>query len=476
MKLTRMLITVLILSAAVGNALPAAPAAPAGQISIKQINEAFIKAAASANPPVVSIKSERVFRQRVPHGFRDFGGNQFPERESRGMVLGSGVIIDAGEGYIVTNNHVVEDAEEIWVQLFDRREVPGEVVASDRGTDLAVIRIKADDLQAAKIGDSDQLRIGEWVLAVGSPFSQSLDHTVTAGIVSAKGRSDVMNFRRDRPYEDFIQTDAAINPGNSGGALVNLAGELIGINTAIATDGFSRSNAGVGFAIPINLVMRVVTDLVEHGKVTRAWLGVQIRPLDPSLAKALKTKSMDGALVVRVVDDSPAEDTGLMEEDIIVKVDEHDIRDSAHLRNLISSSRPGDKRKLTIIRKGKRKTLTVKLGELQVEPTLSHSGEAEDEETVFGRTGFAVADLSHPEAARFNVDTDEGVVVTKVDPHSAAARGGVRPGDVVIKVGDETIEDLRDYRRALERYDSGDTILLRLQRGDTVRLMGLELS
>ena len=474
MKLTRMLFSALILSAAVGNALQAA--APAGQISIKQINEAFIKAAASANPPVVSIKSERVYRQRAPHAFRDFRGNRFPERESRGMVLGSGVIIDADEGYIVTNNHVVEDAEEIWVQLFDRREVPGEVVASDRGTDLAVIKIQADDLQAAKIGDSDQLRIGEWVLAVGSPFSQSLDHTVTAGIVSAKGRSDVMNFRRDRPYEDFIQTDAAINPGNSGGALVNLAGELVGINTAIATDGFSRSSAGVGFAIPVNLVMRVVDDLVEHGKVTRAWLGVQIQTLEPSIAKAMKTKSMDGALVVRVVDDSPAEDAGLMEEDIIVKVDDTDIRDSAHLRNLISSSRPGEKPKLTIIRKGKRKTLTVKLGELQVEPTLAHSGDTEDEEAVFGRTGFAVADLSHPEAARFNVGTDDGVVVTKVDPHSAAARGGVRPGDVVVKVGDQTIEDLRDYRRALERYDSGDTILLRLQRGDTVRLVGLELS
>ncbi|GAG41263.1 unnamed protein product, partial [marine sediment metagenome] len=253
---------------------------------ITQINDAFVKAAAGANPPVVSIKSERVYRRRVPHAFRDFWGDQFPERESRGMVLGSGVIIDADEGYVVTNNHVVEDAEEIWVQLFDRREVPGEVVATDPGTDLAVIKIQADDLQAAKIGDSDQLRIGEWVLAVGSPFSQSLDHTVTAGIVSAKGRSEVLNFRRDRPYEDFIQTDAAINPGNSGGALVNLEGELIGINTAIATDGFSRSSAGVGFAIPVNLVMRVVADLVEHGKVTRAWLGVQIQTLGPSVAKA----------------------------------------------------------------------------------------------------------------------------------------------------------------------------------------------
>ena len=476
MKLTRMLISAIILSAAVGNVLQAVPAAPAGQISIKQINDAFVEAAANANPPVVSIKSERIYRQRIPHAFRDFRGNQFPERESRGMVLGSGVIIDADKGYIVTNNHVVEDAEEIWVQLFDRREVPGEVVAFDPATDLAVIRIKADGLQAAKIGDSDQLRIGEWVLAVGSPFSQSLDHTVTAGIVSAKGRSDILNFRRDRPYEDFIQTDAAINPGNSGGALVNLAGELVGINTAIATDGFSRSNAGVGFAIPINLVMRVVNDLVAHGKVTRAWLGVQIRTMDPSLAKALETKSMDGALVVRVVDDSPAEDAGLKEEDIIVKVGDTDIRDSAHLRNLISSSRPGDKPKLTIIRKGKRKTLTVKLGELQVEPTLSFSGDADDDEPVFGRTGFAVADLSHPEAARFDLGIDDGVVVTKVDPHSAAARGGVRPGDVVIKVGDKTIEDLRDYRRALDGYDKGDTILLRLQRGDTVRLMGLELS
>ncbi len=474
MKLTKTLFLVAIFATISISVLPAAT--PAGEITAKQINAVFIKAAEGANPPVVSIIAERAISRRRAHPYNDFWGDLNPERQSRGVVLGSGVIINAVEGYVVTNNHVVENAEDIRVQLFDRREFHGEVVASDPGTDLAVIKIIADDLTAAKIGDSDELRIGEWVLAVGSPFSQSLDHTVTVGIVSAKGRSDVLNFRRDRPYEDFIQTDAAINPGNSGGALVNLDGELVGINTAIATDGFSRSSAGIGFAIPVNLVMRVVADLLEHGKVTRAWLGVQIQTLAPAIAKALDVESMQGALVVRVVDDSPAEDAGLMEEDIIMKVGDTEIRDSGHLRNVISSSRPNERVKLTLVRNGKRKTLTVKLGELEPAETLASAGDIEDEEAVVERTGFAVADLSSAEAARFRIETDNGVVVTDVDPRSRAARNGVRPGDVVVKVGNRAIENIRDYRRALNEYKKGETVLLRLERGDTVRLVGIELS
>ncbi|MEE9465316.1 MAG: Do family serine endopeptidase [Candidatus Neomarinimicrobiota bacterium] len=476
MKFTKTLLAITLLIAGSISLLPASASASAEEITVKQINDAFIKAAEGATPPVVSIVSEKVITRGRAHPFFDFWGDAYPERESRGMVLGSGVIINAVEGYVVTNNHVVEDAEDIRVRLYDRREFPGEIVATDPGTDLAVIKISADDLIAAKIGDSDQLRIGEWVLAVGSPFSQSLDHTVTAGIVSGKGRSDVLNFRRDQPYEDFIQTDAAINPGNSGGALVNLEGELVGINTAIATDGMSRSSAGVGFAIPANLVMRVVADLLEHGKVTRAWLGVQIQTLAPAVAKALDVESMNGALVVRVVDDSPADDAGLMEEDIILKVGDTEIRDSGHLRNVISTSRPGERVKLTLIRNGKKKTLTVKLGELEPDDVQASAGDAQDSESAVGRTGFAVAELTSGDATRFRIEAENGVVVTDVDPRSKAARSGVRPGDVVVKVGNHSIDNIRDYRRALEQYDAGDTVLLRLVRGDTVRLVGIELS
>ena len=477
---TWMLSVLLFLLLGAGSLVAAAPAAAADNITARQINDLFISASSKANPSVVTIATERVVQRPFRHPFFDFWGDDFgrfgPAPESRSRVLGSGVIINAAQGYIVTNHHVIDDAENIEVMLIDKRELSAKVVGTDPSSDIAVIKVEAGNLQQAQVGNSDELSVGEWVLAIGSPFSPNLDHTVTAGIVSAKSRSDVLSLS-SRRYEDFIQTDAAINPGNSGGALVNLNGELVGINTAIATDGFSRSSAGVGFAIPINLVMRVVDDLIEHGKVTRAYLGVIIQDVDASLAKALDMKSPEGAIVSEVHSDTPAEKAGIKEGDVIIRVDDIAIRDNSHLRNVISSSRPDDRRKVIIIRDGKEKTITVKLGELPAEETLAARDDDRDEEaTVQSRTGFTVADLDSREAQRFDVQGEDCVLVTRVNPRSKAARRVIRPGDVVVKIDDRKIRNLRDYKQALKGYDEGDFIKLRIVRGEVFLYVGLELS
>jgi len=461
-----------------GTLAAANPTAAADNATAQQINDIFVAASSKANPSVVTIVSGRVVQRQFRNPFFNFRGDDFgnfgPAPEYRSSVLGSGVVIDAAQGYIVTNHHLVENTEDIEVMLIDKRVVSAEIVSTDPASDVAVIKVNANNLQQVQVGNSDELRIGEWVLAIGSPFSPNLDHTVTAGIVSAKGRSEVFS---GGGYEDYIQTDAAINPGNSGGALVNLNGELVGINTAIATDGFSRSSAGVGFAIPINLVMRVVDDLIEYGKVTRAYLGVVIQDVDASLAKALGMKSPEGAMVNEVPSGTPAEKAGINEGDVIIMVDDIAIRDNSHLRNVISSSRPGDQRKIKVIRDGKEKTITVKLDELPPVETLAARDDDRDEEaTVPSRTGFSVADLDSREAQRFDVRVDDGVLVTRIDPRSKAARGGIRPGDVVVRIDDNKIRNLRDYRQALKGYDEGDFIKLRIAREDVFLYVGLELS
>lgn len=451
-----------------------APLAAAAQdeITVQQINDLFVEASSRANPSVVTIKSERVVQRNFRHPFFDFWDfDTRPMPESRGTVLGSGVIINGREGYLVTNNHVVEKAEEIFVNLVDGREVIAEVIGTDPPSDIAVLKVDADELGQATIGNSDDLRIGEWVLAIGSPFSENLDHTVSAGIVSAKGRSNIMGGTQ---YEDFIQTDAAINPGNSGGALVNLKGELVGINTAIATDGFSRSNAGVGFAIPVNLVMRIVEDLIEYGKVTRAYLGVYIQLVDPALAKALGMKTPEGALVTRVDDGTPAEKAGIREGDVIVKFDDVNIRDNSHLRNVVSSSRPGNRHKLIIIRDKKEKALTVLLAERPDDEVLA-AGEQDETEDETGRAGIAVAELDDVEAGRYDIQADQGVVITRVDPRSSAARVDIRPGDVIIRIDETRIENVGDYRQVMKGYKKGDTVLIRISRGEVLLFRGLEL-
>ncbi|RMH61529.1 MAG: DegQ family serine endoprotease [Calditrichaeota bacterium] len=433
----------------------------------EQLSNAFARVAAQVNPSVVTIFTETTVRG-INRPFPQFFGNddffrrffnmpQQPQspRSFKQQGLGSGVIVSK-DGLILTNNHVVEGADKIKVRLLDGTEYEATVKGTDKQTDLAVIKIEADDLKAIKIGDSDKARVGQWVLAIGSPLSPGLDHTVTAGIISAKGRSGVGLNR----YEDFIQTDAAINPGNSGGAMVNLHGELIGINAAIAskTGGFM----GIGFAIPINLANKVMQDLLTQGKVSRGWLGVYIQSVSPELAKALGLEKPRGVIITSVQKDSPAEKAGLKAEDVILKFNGKDVDNSVTLSTWVAGSSPGEKVKLTILRDGDEKTITVELGELNNAITRSGSGRSS-----YDILGLTAADLTDELASKYHLDeVEKGVVITKVEPESVADEGGLRPGDMILKFNRKAIESLEDLDKLVRDVEEGDNILLFIRRGE----------
>ena len=435
--------------------------------SKQEFSEAFIKVASNGNPAVVSIVSEKVIEQHYNQFFSPFG-DQFPQGESRGHSLGSGVIIDSDEGYIITNNHVIDDAEDIKVILYDKREVKGTIVATDPPSDLAVIKVDPNGLATVALGNSDQLSAGEWVVAIGSPFGLHLNHTVTAGIVSAVGRSSVMSRNN---FEDFIQHDAAINPGNSGGALFNLDGELVGINTAIATDGFSRANAGVGFAIPINMVKRVMEDLISDGKVTRGWLGVQIQDVDDGMAKALELDDRNGAIISQVIQNSPAEDAGVKEQDVIIEVDGEKVNDSSNLKNLISSGRPNDKTKLTVIRDGREKYLTVILGLRPGEKELTETYRYG--EKLFDILGLRVETFENRDPK--NLDYVNGVKIVEVKKDSQAFDNNINRGDIITEMGKTNIKEKDEYDLELESYSKGNTIMLRIVRNGNPLYVAFEI-
>ena len=435
---------------------------------IKQdFSDAFIKVAEAGNPAVVSIISEKVIESSYHQFFDPFGG-QFPRDEFKGHSLGSGVILDADEGYIVTNNHVIEDANEIKVVMFDKREVKAEIVATDPPSDLAVLKVKPIDLSTVHLGDSDKMSVGEWVVAIGSPFGLHLNHTVTAGIVSAVGRSSVMSRNN---FEDFIQHDAAINPGNSGGALFNLDGELVGINTAIATDGYSRANAGVGFAIPINMVKRVMEDLISDGKVTRGWLGVQIQDVDEGMAKALQLNGWNGAIISQVIKNSPAEDAGVEKQDVIIAVNGVKVDDSSNLKNLISSGRPHDKTKLTLIRDGYEKKLTVTLGIRPGEKELAETYRYG--EKLFDILGLRVETFENRDPK--NLDYVNGVKIVEVKKDSPASDNNINRGDIITEMGKTSIKEKNEYDLELESYSKGNTIMLRIVRNGSPLYVAFEI-
>jgi len=435
--------------------------------SKKEFSEAFIKVASNGNPAVVSIVSEKVIEQHYNQFFSPFG-DQFPHGESRGHSLGSGVIIDSGEGYIITNNHVIDDAEDIRVILYDKREVRGTIVATDPPSDLAVIKVDPNGLSTVALGNSDQLSVGEWVVAIGSPFGLHLNHTVTAGIVSAIGRNSVMSRNN---FEDFIQHDAAINPGNSGGALFNLDGELVGINTAIATDGYSRANAGVGFAIPINMVKRVMEDLISDGKVTRGWLGVQIQDVDEGMAKALQLNGWNGAIISQVIKNSPAEDAGVEKQDVIIAVNGVKVNDSSNLKNLISSGRPYDKTKLTLIRDGHEKKLTVTLGIRPGEKELAETYRYG--EKLFDILGLRVETFENRDPK--NLDYVNGVKIVEVKKDSPASDNNISRGDIITEMGKTSIKEKNEYDLELESYSKGNTIMLRIVRNGSPLYVAFEI-
>ena len=437
--------------------------------SKKDFSKAFIQVASNGNPAVVSIVSEKVIEQRYHQFFSPFG-DQFPQGEFRGHSLGSGVIIDSDKGYIITNNHVIEDAEEIKVIMFDKREMKATIVATDPPSDLAVIKVDPGGLSTVDLGNSDKLSVGEWVVAIGSPFGLHLNHTVTAGIVSAVGRSSVISRNN---FEDFIQHDAAINPGNSGGALFNLDGELVGINTAIATDGYSRANAGVGFAIPINMVKRVMEDLISDGKVTRGWLGVQIQDVDEGMAKALRLKERNGAIISQVIKNSPAEDAGVEEQDVIIAVDGVKVADSSNLKNLISSGRPDDITKLTVIRDGHERNFIVTLGTRPDEKELAETFRYG--EKLFDVLGLRVETLKNVDGKELRADSPNGVKVVDIKKGSPAYDNNIKRGDIITEVSKSIIKNENDYESELEAFSEGDTIMLRIIRNGSPLYVAFEI-
>lgn len=440
---------------------------------VQQFSKTFADVAEKVNPAVVTISTDKIikmdrFNQYPFNQFFGWDRNPSQEQEYRTRALGSGVIIDAAKGYIVTNNHVVEDMDKISVKLMDKRIFEATVVGSDPKSDLAVLQIEADNLSQVDIGDSEKLRVGEWVIAIGSPFSDNLRHTVTAGIISAMGRSDIISREN---YEDFIQIDAAINPGNSGGALVDLNGKLIGINTAIATGGYERSNRGVGFAIPVNMVNKVMNDLIDKGYVVRGWLGVAIQEIDDSYAKALGLDTRDGALISNVANSSPADNAGLITGDVILEFNDVSINNSSHLKNVVSSSEPGKRYKVDIIRDGRRKSIYVKLGELPNEPQMAFM-ETEKSSTL----GITVQDLNNSLRKHYNLSPDDdGVVVTEMDKNSEAFRSGIREGDIIIRVGTNNVRDSNDFKDLIRTSSRQNTVLLLVKREDVSRFYALEI-
>ncbi len=453
---------------------------PAELLVFDQFNRAFQTAAELARPSVVTVTSERVVRpteRRVPdsHPFREFFGEDFLDRfwnfhggdEFRSNGLGSGVIVSE-DGLVLTNNHVIDSADQIQVVLADDREYAAEVVGTDPASDLALLRIDAGDLPLIRFGRSEDLRVGEWVMAVGSPFNKNLDQTVTAGIVSAKGRQSVGIV----DFEDFIQTDAAINPGNSGGALINMRGELVGINTAIATR--SGGGQGVGFAIPIAMARSVMNDLLNEGRVIRGWLGVVIRTVDEDLAAGLDLETQRGVLINDLTEDGPAHQAGVERGDVVLEFNGTEVKDADHLQNLVAAVKPGGSCELEVWRDGKRRDLAVKLGERPEDPSAVFAGGSEPSASdAVAQLGLSLREL--PAAEAREMDLEQGVLVHGIRRGSPAAAKNIRQGDVLLEVDRQGVSSPKDVAAALDDLEPTDPVLLLLQRGQTTFYTALKM-
>ncbi len=442
---------------------PDAAAAPASKSEIPMVPGNFSELAENIRPGVVNIQVVKKVKN-VAFGSRDFSGNPFgedspfgdffgpysqgnpsPAPEQRGV--GSGFIMSR-DGYIVTNNHVVEDADQIKVKLANGKEYDGKIVGRDPKTDLALVKIDgASDLHPLPLGNSDELKVGSWVVAVGSPFG--LEQTVTAGIVSAKGR--VIG---SGPYDNFIQTDASINPGNSGGPLINTKGEVVGINTAILAQG-----KGIGFAIPVNMAKDIAPQLQEKGHVTRGWFGVSIQEMTPELAKSFGLKEKKGALVSEVVTGSPAEKAGIQQGDVIMEFDGKAVADSQELPRMVASTPVGKSVNVKLWRNGKALDQQVKVSEM--EENIEVSKTASHNKTL----GIAVQNLTPEMARRLRLKSETGVVVTRVESGSPAADAGIQTGDIIREVNRTPVKSVEDLVQKLEQAKDQNNILLLVQRG-----------
>lgn len=454
------------------------------------LSEAFISVSKAMRPSVVHISSvtriepvrgNQVPKQipggQLPPEFRRFFGDDFekffefdaPERGFSQRGQGTGVVISE-DGYIVTNNHVVRGATELTVRLSDGREFTGEVIGQDDKTDIAVIKINASNLMAAPLGDSDAMQVGEWVLAMGSPFG--LDQTVTSGIISAKGRANV----GITDYEDFIQTDAAINPGNSGGPLINMQGEVVGINTAIASR--NGNYMGVGFAIPSNMVKTVANSLMKDGKVTRGWLGAAIQDLNEGLAKSFNYDSTEGVLIGDIVPDSPAAQAGLKSGDIVTKLGGKAMLNAQQLRNTVAATAPKTSVEMTVFRDGKTQSINVVVGELQAgTPQLgqSESPVAEEDADAATELGMTVQTITPELREQLGMsDATRGVVVTEVESGSAAETLGIRPQDVIVSVGGQAVNSADEYRTVIQKQSLEKGVRLQVARDGLSRFVFLQ--
>lgn len=442
----------------------------------RMIPENFSKLSKTVSPAVVNIRTEkegqvdsRVFRffHQNPFGgddpFRDFHEKFFggrPNRDFKQRSLGSGFIIDK-EGYIVTNNHVVENADKIKVILSNENEYDADIIGRDPNTDLALIKIKAEnELPVVELGNSDEIQVGEWVIAIGSPFG--LEHTVTAGIISAKGR--VIG---SGPYDDFLQTDASINPGNSGGPLIDMNAKVIGINTAIIAGG----GGGIGFAIPVNLARGIIEQLRTKGQVSRGWLGVAIQDIsNEEMMEYYGLKERKGALVAEVFEGDPAAKAGIQPHDLILEVDGKEIESSRDLTRIIADSGVGNSVEVKVLRNGKVKTFEVELAQRK-DAKQAPENERSEREDLGNELGISVTPVTPEIAKRFNMKDTIGVLVTHVEPDSKADDADVRRGDLIKEINHQPINSVNDFTKILREVKKGEEIFLfisRLNRGAVV--------
>ena len=433
--------------------------------------ESFSGLAEKLSPSVVNIKVEMVEKagfnrpeMEIPDGpmgdlFKRFFEEMPqapPSRRTQGA--GSGVVIGK-EGYILTNNHVVEGAKEVTVTFANQKEYKAQVVGRDPKTDLAVLKIKSKEtFPAVTMGNSDQLKVGDWVVAIGNPFG--LNNTVTSGIVSAKGRVIGAG-----PYDDFIQTDASINPGNSGGPLINMQGELVGINTAILPNG-----QGIGFAIPVNTAKPLVPQLISTGAVTRSYLGVNIQSITPELAKALTLRDRKGALVADVVSGGPADQGGIKRGDVIIAYNGKVVEDSHQLPALVAATPVAQEATVTILRNGQERKLSMKVEELPGDKTVSEK----PVHPAAGKWGLQLRDVNPQMAQRFHLKEEKGAVVAGIEPGSRAAEAGIQPGDLILEVNRQPVGSVKDVLNNIDRSKDKDHLLLLVQRDNGKFFVPLE--
>ncbi|HYA93269.1 MAG TPA: Do family serine endopeptidase [Thermodesulfobacteriota bacterium] len=430
----------------------------------KDWRSGFVGVANKVKPSVVAIRSERTVTVGPGYGEDFFKGTPFedffkqhggPPVKRKQMGEGSGVIVD-GKGYILTNYHVVAGAEKITIHLFDGRELKGTVRGTDPRTDLAVVHVETTDLPVAVIGDSDKIQVGEWAIAVGSPFG--LEETVTVGVISAKGRSGLGT----GTYEDFLQTDASINPGNSGGPLVNIDGDVIGINAMIIQPG-----QGIGFAIPINLAKTIMLELIKTGKVIRPWVGIGLQDITPDLMKYFNLKEKEGALISQVYSGSPAEQVGLKVGDVVIEVDGVKIKSTQDVVREVLKKKVGQKVNFVVLREGKRTQVSVTTA--QMPEKIGERGPAKPAREWFG---LRVSNVTPDIAKQLGLAKTEGVVVTGVEPNSVALGAGLKAGDIILEVNRQKILNENDYRSAMDKAKPDQGVLFLIDReGSTFFVM-----